>query len=66
MLGVHQSGKTTIPAKFQPTAVMQMKDDIQESEEKLTLTKYGSQDGMFLSLIHAVLKIREDMMATPG
>ena len=32
----------------------------------LTLPKYDPQDDMFLSLIHVALKIRGDMMATPG
>ena len=32
----------------------------------LTLPKYDTQDDIFLSLIHVVLKFRGDMLATPG
>ena len=55
-----------IPTKYQhtgDTAVLQMKE-IEETEE--TLPQYVPQDDIFLSLVHVALKIRGDMMQTPG
>ena len=55
-----------IPTKYQPTAVLQMKADTEESEEKLAFPKYEPQDDIFLSLVHEAMKVRGDMMETPG
>lgn len=55
-----------IPTKYQPTAVLQMKADTEESEEKLAFPKYEPQDDIFLSLVHVAMKVRGDMMETPG
>jgi len=55
-----------IPTRYQPTAVMQLKADIQESDATLTLPPYKPQDDIVLSLIHVALKVRGDMISTPG
>ena len=56
-----------IPTKYQPTAVLQMQaDDKQESEEKLAFPKYEPSDDIFLLLVNVALKVRGDMMETPG
>lgn len=52
-----------IPTKYQHAAVLKMKE-IQDSDE--TFPKYAPQDDIFLSLVHVALKIRGDMMKTPG
>ena len=52
-----------IPTKYQHTAVLQMKE-IEETEEMLP--QYVPQEDIFLSLVHVALKIRGDMMETPG
>ena len=51
-----------IPTKYQHTAVLQM----EEMETEETLPQYVPQDDIFLSLVHVGLKIRGDMMETPG
>ena len=53
-----------IPTKYQHTAVLQMKE--MEETEETTLPQYVPRDDIFLSLVHVALKIRGDMMATPG
>lgn len=53
-----------IPTKFQHRAVLQMKED--EEAENTTLPQYVPQDDIFHSLVHVALKIRGDMMETPG
>ncbi len=55
-----------IPTEYQPTSVLQMEVDTQESEEKLAFPKYEPQDDIFLSLVHVALKVRGDIMETPG
>ncbi|KAJ8869860.1 hypothetical protein PR048_028869 [Dryococelus australis] len=55
-----------IPTKYQPLVVLQMKDDTTEDTvEVLRLPKYEHEDNIILSLIHAALKIRGDLIATP-
>ena len=56
----------SIPTKYQSTAVLQMKADTEESEEKLAFPKYEPQDDIFLSLVHVAMKVHGDMMETPG
>jgi len=53
-----------IPTKYQHTAIFQMKEIELETEQ--TLPQYVPQDDIFLSIVHVALKIRGDMMETPG
>ena len=53
-----------IPTKYQPTVVLQMMED--KDVDDTTLPQYVPQDDIFLSLVHVALKIRGDMMETPG
>ena len=52
-----------IPRKYQHIVILQMKDNDENDD---TLPQYVPQDHIFLSLVHVALKIRGDMMETPG
>ena len=53
-----------IPTKYQLGAVLTIKE-MEETEEDI-LPQYVPQDDIFLSLVHVALKIRGDIMESPG
>lgn len=55
-----------IPTKCQSAPVMQIEQDTQKDVDILTIPKYEPQDDIFLSLVHVALKVRSDMLETPG
>ncbi len=55
-----------IPTKYQPSGVLQMNVDTDESDGNSAFPKYEPQDDISLALIHVALQIRGDIMDTPG
>jgi len=63
-----QSERNTllIPNKYQSEAVVRLVDSEEGDETLLQIPRYTSHDDIFMSLIHVALKIRGDLLDTPG
>jgi hypothetical protein len=55
-----------IPTQYVNEAMSKFAAGETEDDDMLTMPRYKSDDQDFLSLVHVALKIRSDMVETPG